>query len=58
MLTGLQSFHDWQRRQVLLQLLAERTKGLDFHSSLKNGRAHSTSLEINQLSAAKHPASF
>jgi hypothetical protein len=33
-------------------------KGLDFCRSLKNGRAHSASLEINWVSAAKHPVSF
>jgi hypothetical protein len=35
-----------------------QTKGLDFYSSLKNGRARSASLEINRLSAAKHPTSI
>jgi hypothetical protein len=34
-----------------------QTKGLNFYRSLKNGRAHSASLEINQLSATKHPMS-
>jgi hypothetical protein len=33
-------------------------KGLDFHRSLKNGRARSASLETNWLSAARHPMSF
>jgi hypothetical protein len=32
--------------------------GPDFRRSLKNGRAHSTNLEINRLSATKHPVSF
>jgi hypothetical protein len=35
-----------------------QTKGPDFHSSLKNGRACSASLEINRLSTVKHPVSF
>jgi hypothetical protein len=35
-----------------------QTKGLDFHSSLKNGRARSASLEIKWLSTANHPVSF
>jgi hypothetical protein len=35
-----------------------QTKGLDFRSSLKNGRAHTANLEINRLSAAKHLVSF
>jgi hypothetical protein len=34
-----------------------QTKGLDFHSSLKNGRARSASLEIKWLSTANHPMS-
>jgi hypothetical protein len=33
-------------------------KGLDLHKSLKNGRAYSTSVEINWLSVAKQPVSF
>jgi hypothetical protein len=33
-------------------------KGPDFCSSLKNRRARSANLEINRLSAAKHPVSF
>jgi hypothetical protein len=35
-----------------------QTNGPDFHRSLKNRRARSTSLEINWLSMAKHPVSF
>jgi hypothetical protein len=35
-----------------------QTKGPDLRKSLKNGRARSASLEINQLSAAKQPVSF
>jgi hypothetical protein len=33
-------------------------KGSDLCKSLKNRRAHSASLEINRLSAAKQPVSF
>jgi hypothetical protein len=64
MFTELQSYQDWQRREVLLQLLEclirllVPEKGPDFNSSLKNGKARSASLEINRLSAAKHPMSF
>jgi hypothetical protein len=35
-----------------------QTKGLDFRRSLKNGRTHSASLEMNRLSAAKHSVRF
>jgi hypothetical protein len=35
-----------------------QTKGSDLRKSLRNGRAHSTSLEINRLSVAKQPVSF
>jgi hypothetical protein len=35
-----------------------QTKVLNFRRSLKNRRAHSANLEINYLSAAKHPMSF
>jgi hypothetical protein len=35
-----------------------QTKSLDFRRSLKNRRACFASLEINRLSAARHPVSF
>jgi hypothetical protein len=58
------SYHDWWRHEVLLEpwnasfVSSVRMKGLDFCRSLKNRRAHSASLDITRLSAAKHPASF
>jgi hypothetical protein len=41
-----------------LLLPSVQTNGPDFYKSLKNGRARSASLEMNRLSAAKHPVSF
>jgi hypothetical protein len=38
--------------------LSVQTKGPDLHKSLKNGRAHSASLEINWFSTVKQPVSF